>query len=212
MRTREWMNRLVSAVGFAALLAVGCQESTGSRLVTVQVSLARADAATGAALAPQDLTTGVVDPNNVTSLTVNLESVQLQTVGSEGWQTVQPTGTPPVIIDLLGLPSTAIPTALGEVTLETGACKARLFVTDAKITFAEPFQVGQLQIDAGEHDVTSIPSGSQTGLKVDGKCTVDEDVENVTLAFDGDATVFTVAVTPSGQILLTPVIRIVQTP
>jgi len=205
MRTRDWMNRLVSAAGFAALLAVGCQDSTGSRFVTVQVSLARADAATSVALAPQDVTAGSVDIDNVDAFTATLDSVQLATSGSQGWQTVQPTG--PVTMDLLDL-STSIPLALGTVTLETGSCEARLFVSDATISFKTLVTVGQDTFDPipSTHPVT-IPSGPQTGLKASGECTVG--TADVTLAFDAVATVGTIVVTGHG-IMLTPVIRVVQ--
>ena len=206
MRTREWMNRLVSAVGFAALLAVGCQESTGSRLVTVQVSVARADAATSVALAPQDVTSGSVDIGDVEAFTVTLDSVQLATSGSQGWQTVQPSSS--VTLNLLALPTSIPPLALGTVTLVPGPCQARLFVSDATISFKTSVTVGQFTFDQipSTHPVT-IPSGPQTGLKADGECTVG--TTDVTLAFDGVATVGTIVATGNG-IMLTPVIRVVQ--
>lgn len=209
MRTRDWTNRLVSAAGFAALLVVGCQESTGSRLVPVQVSLARADAATSVALTPQDVTSGSVDINNVATLAATLDSVQLQTSGSQGWQTVQPgAGAQP--INLLDLPAVSVALDLGTVLLETGACQARLFLTDAKITFTDAVVVGQFTFDAStEYDVT-IPSGPRTGLKADGGCDVPAGGMTVTLAFDATATVGTITATGSGSILLSPVIHIVQ--
>lgn len=208
MRTREWMNRLVSAAGFAVLLAIGCQESTGSGLVRVQVSMARVDAATSVALAPQDVTSGSVDINNVATLTATLDSVQLQTSGSQGWQTVEPASALP--IDLLDLPAASVALDLGTVLLETGACKARLFLTDPTITFTDPVVVGQFTFDAStEYDVT-IPSGPQTGLKADGSCDVPGGGATVTLAFDANSTVGTIAASGSGSIHLSPVIHIVQ--
>jgi hypothetical protein len=203
------MNRLVSAAGFAALLAVGCSpESTGGRLVTVQVSLARADAAASVALAPQDVTAGAVDLSNVATLAATLDSVQLQNSGSQGWQTVKPAIAQP--INLLDLPAASVALDLGTVFLEDGACKARLFLTDPQITFTDAVVVGQSTFAAGTpYDVT-IPSGPQTGLKADGDCDVPVGGTTVTLAFDGTATVGTIAATGSGSILLSPVIHIVQ--
>lgn len=207
MFKKEWMSRL-SAAGFAALAAFGCQDTTGSRLVPVQVSLARADIAPNVALAPQDVTSGVVDPNNVATLTATLDSVQLQTSGSQGWQTVKPSSALP--IDLLDLPGISAALDLGTVVLETGACQARLFLTSPKISFVEPVVVGQASFDAAtEYDVR-IPSGPQTGLKADGSCDVPTGGTTVTLALDANATVGTIAITGSASILLSPVIHIVQ--
>ena len=205
MRSREWMNKLVSAAGFAALLAVSCQDSTGSRFVTVQVSLARADAAANVALAPQDVTAGRVDIGDVDAFTATLDSVQLATSGSQGWQTVQPTGA--VTMNLLDL-STSTTLVLGTVTLVPGPCQARLFVSNATISFNTAITVGQDTFDPIPitHPAT-IPSGPQTGLKAGGGCTVG--TTDVTLAFDAVATVGTIVATGHG-IMLTPVIRVVQ--
>ena len=204
------MNRLVSAAGFAVLLAIGCQESTGGGLVRVQVSLARVDAATSVVLASQDVTSGSVDINNVATLIATLDSVQLQTSGSQGWQTVKPGVSFVQPIDLLDLPAASVALDLGTVLLETGACKARLFLTDPKITFTDAVVVGQFTFDAStEYDVT-IPSGPQTGLKADGSCDVPASGTTVTLAFDANATVGTIAATGNGSILLSPVTHIVQ--
>lgn len=207
MLKKEWTGRL-SAAGLAALAAFGCQDTTGSRLVPVQVSLARADIAASAALAPQDVTSGVVDLNNVATLTATLDSVQLQTSGSQGWQTVQPSSALP--IDLLDLPTASPALNLGTVLLEPGACQIRLFLTDPTISFVDPVVVGQASFDAAtDYDVT-IPSGPQTGLKADGTCNVPTGGTTVTLAFDANATVGTIAVTGSASILLSPVIHIAQ--
>ena len=193
----------LSAAGLAALFVFGCSpDSTGSRLVTVQVSLARADVAPTATLVGQAGSGGPIDISTITHVTMTLESVQLQTSGSEGWQTVQPVVTPPataVTIDLMTLPITPLSLALGEVTLENGPCQARLFVSGATVTLPD-----------GDHPVSKIPSGAQTGLKVDGTCTVDATTHEVTLAFDTGATLLTIVQLPNGDIMLTPVIHFAQ--
>lgn len=198
-KKKEWMSRL-SAAGFAALFVFGCSpNSTSSNLVTVQVSLARADVAPTAALVSPDVTAGPIDISSVSKVTVTLDKVQLQTSGSEGWQTVQFGTTTPPTLDLMALPGTSTPFSLGDVTLEQGPCQARIFVKDATITLPD-----------GDHTVTKIPSGPQTGLKVDGECTVNTTTKEVTLAFDMGQTVLTIVELPSGEIMLTPVIHIVQ--
>ena len=214
MRTRDWMNKLVSAAGFAALLAVGCQESTGGGLALVHVSMAQTGASSSAALAPQLVTTGAIDPAIVAVLTVQLDAVELQTSGS-GWQRVD-LASPVQPFDLKALPTTGsgTPIALGDVEVEAGACQARLFVSNPVIKFNQEVTVGDshFDVDVDYGAVLRIPSGDQTGLKADGECTVAGSPANVTLAFDVGATVGTIAVTGSGSILLTPVVRIAQAP
>ena len=188
----------LNAAGLAALFVLGCSDSTGNRLVTVKVSMARSDVAPTAMLVSQDLTSGPIDIGTVTHVNMTLDAVQLQTPGSGGWQTVQPAAAQ--TIDLMALPGTDLTLDLGEVTLVAGPCQARLFVSDAEV------------VTEGDvvHTVTKIPSGPQTGLKVDGECTVDEDAQEVTLAFDAGQTVLTIVELPSGDVMLTPVIHIVQ--
>lgn len=204
MRTRQWMSMLVSAAGFATLLVAGCTDSTGSRFVTVRVSLGRADGALSASLAPQDVSAGAVDPAKVSDLNVTLDSVQLQTSTSDGWHTVNLAA--PLALNLVTDLGNSID--LGSVTVESGTCQARLFVSDPMITFSEDIVVGQLTVAAGTYPVR-IPSGDQTGLKADGACDA-TDAAHVTLAFDVGASIGTVVATGNGDILLTPVIHVVQ--
>lgn len=211
MLIKEWTSRL-SAAGLAALLAVGCSESTGSRLVTVQVSLGRADTAPSAALAPQDVTAGSVTIDIVKTLTMELDSVQLQTSGSEGWQTVIPTeAISPKTLTLDLKTDLGTPIALGTVTLDAGPCEARLFVSGAQVTFNEPVVLGQAQTYLADtpYDLR-IPSGDQTGLKTDGACELTKSGDVVSLDFDVAATAVTIAATGNGSLLLTPVIHIQQ--
>ena len=202
MRTRQWMSMLVSAAGFATLLVAGCTDSTGSRFVTVRVSLGRADGVLSASLAPQAVTAGSVDPAKVSDLTVSVDSIQMQTSG--GWQTVN--FAAPLALDLVT--DLANPIDLGSVTVESGSCNVRLFVTDPMITFSEDVVFGQHTVAAGTYPVR-IPSGDNTGLKADGACDA-TDAAHVMLAFDVGASIGTVVATGNGDIMLTPVIHVVQ--
>jgi hypothetical protein len=205
MRTRQWMSMLVSAAGFATLLVAGCTDSTSSRFVTVRVSLGRADGALSAALAPQDVLAGAVDPALVSALDVTVDSVQIETSTSDGWQTVNLAA--PLALDLVTDLGNSID--LGSVTVETGTCQARLFVSNPTITFSEDIVFGQHTDTAGTYSLR-IPSGDQTGLKADGACDATTDAAHVTLAFDVGASIGTVVATGNGDIMLTPVIHVVQ--
>ena len=207
MQMRELKHMSRGAIALAALLAASCSpNSTNAGLATVRVSLGRVDAAGTAAAASPDLTPfGAIDLSNVDHLSVTLNSVQLSTDASQGWQTVNLT-TP---LDLNLKTDLGTPINLGTVTVESGACQARLFVSDVKIAFLNDVSVGKQTFTAGtEYDVT-IPSGTLTGLKADGTCDA-TDGANVMLAFDVGASVGTIAATGNGTILLTPVIHVVQ--
>jgi uncharacterized protein DUF4382 len=204
MRTRQWMSMLVSAAGFATLLVAGCTDSTGSRFVTVRVSLGRADGVLSASLAPQAVTAGSVDPAKVSDLTVSVDSIQMQTSTSDGWQTVN--FAAPLALNLVT--DLANPIDLGSVTVESGSCNVRLFVSDPMITFSEDVVFGQHTVAAGTYPVR-IPSGDNTGLKADGACDA-TDAAHVMLAFDVGASIGNVVATGNGDIMLTPVIHVVQ--
>jgi hypothetical protein len=209
MQTRGLKRMLAGAMGVVALLVVGCSpDSTSSGLATIRVSLGRADATASTAVATGGVTTaGAVDLASVASLTVTLDSVQLQTSSSQGWQTLNFTSLPVNLLDL------STPIDLGEVQVETGSGEVRMFVSDATITFSEDVVVGQQTFLGGTTPPTEypvrIPSGDQTGLKADGTFDATMDPTHVTLGFDGVATVGTIVATGNG-ILLTPVIHVVQ--
>lgn len=199
---------LGSVIGVAALLAAGCgPESTGSGLVTVRLSAVRADASTNTAVAAQNVTTAAaVGLTDVDSLSVTLDSLQVRTSNGDQWQTVITS----LDLDLLKLSDTD-PIELGEVSVQDGTCEVRLFISDPYIEFGQAVTVGRSTFSGGQPGHSfSVPSGDQTGLKVDGTCDAVTDPTNVTLAFDVGATVGTIVATGSGQIMLTPVIHVVQ--
>lgn len=200
----------LGAVGLAALIVFGCSpDSTGSRLVTVQISLARADVATSAASAPQLVTSGVIDPTSVDKIDVKLDAVELSTSGS-GWQRVS--YDPALDLDLASLPLDGSPDAinLGKLQVEDGTCEVRLFVSSVQFTFISDVVIGGQTITAGTTVDATIPSGPQTGVKVDGVCQVPSTGGDVKLVFDENATLGTIVATGGGKLMLTPVIHIAQ--
>jgi hypothetical protein len=203
----------LGAAGLAALLAIGCSpEATGGGLVLVHVSFAQAGAAPNPAPVLQLDPSGVIELASVEKLDAQLDAVELHTSGS-GWQRVDLASA--VQLDLLALPGSGSALPLGDVTVEAGACQARLFVSHVVIRFNQDITVGRATFNQGVDYTTElrIPSGNQTGLKADGVCDVQAGPPaNVTLAFDAGATVGTIVVTGSGSILLTPVIHIAKEP
>lgn len=200
----------LSVAGLAALLVFGCgPDSTGNRLVTVQISLARADVATSLATAPQLVTSGVIDPTTVDKIDVKLDAVELSTSGS-GWQRVS--YDPALDLDLASLPLAGSTDAinLGQVQVEDGTCEVRLFVSSVQFTFNSDVVIGGQTITAGTPVGATIPSGPQTGVKVDGICQVPSTGGDVNLVFDENATLGTIVATGSGDLKLTPVIHIAQ--
>jgi hypothetical protein len=207
MQIRQLKRLLKGAIGSAAVLAASCgPSSTSAGLATVRLSVGRADATAAAPVAGQDVAAlGPIDLTNVDHLTVTLDSVQLSTDASQGWQTVNLTTPLPLNLTTdLGTPIN-----IGTVTVESGACQARLFVSDVKIAFVNDVTVGPQTFTAGTEYGVTIPSGAQTGLKADGTCDA-TDGANVMLGFDVGATVGTIVATGAGTIMLTPVIHVEQ--
>lgn len=128
-----------------------------------------------------------------------------------GWITVAADGQE---LDLLALPEEGL--ELGAADLPAGEYRGvRLFVSDATITFAEDVSFGgaggQGQggvFEAGTPYPLIIPSARQTGVKVPRLAfTVPEGgAETVTLGFDADASVRTVAAAGNGTIRMAPVL------
>jgi hypothetical protein len=128
------------------------------------------------------------DPST-SAVNVTIDKVEANVDGN--WQQIN-TATPAFSGDLLTLAKTTSP--LGTTQLPTGHyTQVRLFVSSATLTDS-----------TGTHDVT-IPSGSQTGLKVLVDYDINAgDVTNVLLDFDVNHSIVS---TGSGKFMLKPVVR-----
>ena len=128
------------------------------------------------------------DPST-SAVNVTIDRVEANVNGS--WQQIN-SSTPAFSGDLLTLAKTTTP--LGSTSLPAGHyTQVRLFVSSATLTDS-----------AGTHDVT-IPSGSQTGLKVLVDYNINAgDVTNVLLDFDVNHSIVS---TGSGKYQLKPVVR-----
>ncbi len=155
-----------------------------------------------------------IDAGNVTSLTMQVDSIQFLLAVEEGvedaggWITLVLAGDV-VTLDLASLPpafEAPLVIATGEV--DAGSYQSvRLFVSDAEIVFIEDVSVGRTIFDkAPEIHAVTIPSGAQTGLKTDMAFMVDGSTD-VNLLFAAGATFQNATATGNGTVILSPVLR-----
>ena len=151
---------------------------------------------------------------NVTSLTMQVDSIQFLLAVEEGvedaggWITLVLAGDV-VTLDLASLPpafAALLVIAVGDI--DAGSYQSvRLFVSDAEIVFVEDVSVGRATFDkAPEIHAVTIPSGAQTGLKTDMAFIVDGSTD-VNLLFDEGATFQNATATGNGTVILSPVLR-----
>ena len=152
-----------------------------------------------------------VSVDDVTSLTLTVDSIQVRSAG-EGeddgpWVTVVLDA--PAALDLKALPSADdSPIVIASGTLDAGTYSGvRLFVSDPVIVFNRPISLGAATTyDADTEYTVTIPSATETGIKtnVTFEAVQDSDID---LFFDEGATFENVAVTGNGRVMLAPIIR-----
>lgn len=222
----------LAAAVFFGLVLTGCSGSTGPEMgrldvifgqvgsgLVARVSAPEALAALGSQLG--------VPLDQVSAINVTVTSIQVHRVGaddgdgtegtegadggdgSEGpWITVDLSGDGAtadggITINLLGLPPEGI--EIASAVLPSGSYnQARIFFTDATIVFSETVEASGVMLEAGEHPL-EIPSGEQTGIKVQtGFFDVDAS-QTIGLLFDPDNSVKNIVVN-ANRISMTPVI------
>lgn len=201
---------------FLALPLAACDEAptalSPSESGTASIQLASSsDVATASLLGLFRLdgaAAGNVSLDQVSSIDVTLQTVEVLRLEEEGARWVS-LDVEDQELNLLDLPEDGIEVARGE--LEAGDyCNVRFFLGDETITFSEDVTLGggpaATTFAADEPHDLFIPSEDQTGLKVPTvRFSVDEEQENVTIAFDAGESVQTVNVTGRG-VLMTPVL------
>ena len=217
-RVRSGMAR-VGVLALTTAVAAGCDhlgiDGNGNVRVTIQkiasetASSALADGFASVA----DGSSKPIDAGNVTSLTMQIDSIQFLLAVEEGvedaggWITLVLAGDV-VTLDLASLPpafEAPLVIATGEV--DAGSYQSvRLFVSDAEIVFVEDVSVGRAIFDkAPQIHAVTIPSGAQTGLKTNMAFIVDGSTD-VNLLFDEGATFRSATATGSGIVILSPVL------
>lgn len=207
--------RLATLALFVSLTA--CDDALGPDQGRLSVRMSRDDgAAAAAALVAADLvqaTMGPVALEAVASIDVTITAVQVQREGEdEGngpWVTLDLVA--PATVNLLALPTDGgegLLVATDEVDAGSYA-HLRLLFSDASITLAQDVTLGAITFTAGTAYELNIPSGAQTGIKVQlgGIEVPDGGAAEVELLFDAATSVGNVLVTGSG-LQMTPVMHV----
>lgn len=211
--------RSAAALTIAALLVLplaACDDAptalSPSEAGTTSVQLMPSSDVAGASLMGlfrlEGASAGNVSLEQVSSIDVTLQSVEALSLEEDGatWVSLD---VEEQALNLLDLPEDGIEVARGE--LEAGDyCNVRFFVGDATITFSEDVSLGGpadgMTFEADTPHDLFIPSAEQSGIKAPtARFTVDEEQENVTIAFDAGESVQTVNLTGNG-VLMTPVL------
>ncbi len=211
-RFRSDMAR-VGVLALTAAVAAGCDTVgiDGGGKVRVTIQKIASETATQSVA---DGSYAPIDAGNVTSLTMQVDSIQFLLAVEEGvedaggWITLVLAGDV-VTLDLASLPPAfAAPLVIATGDVDAGSYQSvRLFVSDAEIVFVEDVNVGQAIFDKEpEIHAVTIPSGAQTGLKTDMAFIVDGSTD-VNLLFDEGATFQNATATGNGTVILSPVLR-----
>lgn len=224
----------------AVPLMTGCSDPTANQATgPLQVTLQKTAVSSLQSVGPMlsvsggEEAAGPIELSNILCLTVEITGVHLLPVVEDDpdtpeeeeamWERLAVT---PFTVDLANLPR------LGDDPEEplmivfdpevpVGDYRKVRFITDEapeahQIFFDEPFDVGQSTYDGNDDgnctngSPVNVPSGSQSGLKIDMEFTVESPDGNPTsidLLFDEDTSIRNAVATGSGRVNLTPVLR-----
>lgn len=208
--------RGIRYAALGALLAVGVAgcDSDG---VTIedqrfQVRLAAEAAASGISDGPL----AVVEPDLIASILISIDAVEVLPAEANeeddaAWIRLEVAGEEAMELDFSDLPSQD-----GIVLVDTEttpgdyqALRLRIAGTSV-ITFTEEVMVGQTLYEGGvEHELT-VPSGPQTGIKLNAAFTIGED--DVTIFFDESTSAGNIVATGANSVMMTPVMRVETEP
>ncbi|HEX7091118.1 MAG TPA: DUF4382 domain-containing protein [Longimicrobiales bacterium] len=212
---RDAAKYAVLALGLAFPLTA-CEDVTGPGEGSLSVRMSRDDSGPAAALVAADLVQASIGPvalDAVQSIDVTISAIQVQPEGADEasgpWVTLDLTA--PTSVNLLALPTeggAGLLVATDEV--EAGAYgHLRLLFDSATITFSQDVTLGATTYTAGTAYALTIPSGAQTGIKLElGGIEVPEGgAAEVELVFDATLSVGNVLATGAG-IQMTPVMHV----
>ena len=207
----------------------GIDDGMGEVQVTLQEATAEALFNVVAAdfVSAPEATAGRVDRNNVRSLDVTVDGIQILPYCEDAgeqlgdgqcedlWETFDLDGAT-FELNLLALPSEdEDPISLGVATVPVGEYhKIRLFVSRAEVTFKADITVGHSTFLAYDEEnpetvhPVEISSAQNTGIKADIDLVVEDGAEGeVGLLFDAEATFRNVIATGSGRVKMPPVLK-----
>lgn len=176
-----------------------------------RILMSRSDAP--ATSEPSDTIAGArsVDEDTVQSLKVTVVAVEFLAAGDSsgngGWVSVN-TGSS-FDLDLMSL-STGTARLIAQGSVAAGAyTRVRLRVTNPRITFKGDVSFGAGGIiEGGSETAIVIPSSQQVGLEAGASFTIEASTtSDVALVFECARTLGQVAVTGTGQVIMSPVLR-----
>lgn len=122
------------------------------------------------------------------------------------WQSVEVSGNG--LINLVKLPTqTQSALVIAADSVPSGDyVDLRFFVEGLTIWFHQQIQVGQMVFQPNTPYTVTLPSGAQSGLKTKAQFTLPEGGTQVSIVFDGGATLANLSVTGTGAVVLAPVL------
>jgi hypothetical protein len=221
----------------AVALMTGCSDptatqETGPLQLTLQKTAVSGLQSAGPVLSVSsgEDAAGPIELSNILCLTVEITGVHLLPVVEDDpdtpeeeeamWERLAVT---PFTVDLANLPRVGDDpeeplVVVFDPDVPVGEYRKVRFITadENEIFFETGFEVGQWSYDGNDdgnctngHSVT-VPSGSQSGLKIDMEFTVesaDGNPTSIDLLFDEDTSIRNAVATGSGRVNLTPVLR-----
>ena len=209
--------RSLGAAALVALLAVGCNDSTGlGKPAPVSVTLQQATNAGAAAsfqIVGEQGATALVVLGDVDSLNTQITRVEalprssLPDSTSDGaWIAVKIVGNG--LLNLMSVPtSTQGALVVATDSIPSGSYgNLRFFMQGLTIWFNKQIAVGQIVLQPNTPYAVTMPSGTGTGLKTNAEFTVPEGGAQVSILFDASATLANLAFTGTGAVVMAPVL------
>jgi len=208
--------RGIRYAALAALLAVGVAGCDSDGITIEDQNFQVRLAAESGAAAISGAIPAVVEPDVIASILISIDAVEvLPAEGDEeddaAWIRLDVAGEEAMEIDFSDLPSQ------GGITLvdseatpgEFQALRLRIAGTSL-ITFTQDVMVGQSLYEGGVEQELTIPSGPQTGIKLEADFTIGED--DVLIVFDESTSAGNIIATGANRVMMTPVLRVETEP
>jgi len=207
--------KVLGVLATAGPFVLGCSDSTGlGKPAPISVTLQQASSAGAPSLqirSPEGAS-AVVTLADVDSLNARVTRVEALPVVNEGdsatdgaWQSVEVVGSG--LINLIKLPT------VGGIVVATDSIPSgdygnlRFFMEDMTIWFNKQIPVGQILFMPNTPYTVTMPSGAQSGLKTKATFTIPDGGGQVSIVFDGTATLANLIVGGTGAVIAAPVLR-----
>jgi hypothetical protein len=206
--------QVLGLITLAGPLVLGCSDSTGlGDPAPISVTLQQASSAGAPSLqirSPEGAS-AVITLADVDSLNVRVTRVEALPVVNQGdstdgaWQSVDVVGSG--FLNLVKLPTVG-GIVVGADSVPSGDYgNLRFFMEDMTIWFNKQIPVGQILFMPNTPYTVTLPSGTQSGLKTKATFTIPDGGGQVSIVFDGSATLANLTVVGTGAVIAAPVLR-----